>query len=185
MTAIDTNPLAADPELVIAEKSVEFKAGLQVIRRLTEGNLYLCKAPDAQIAAPEGVTVSEFSGCHPAGLVGTHIHFLERVDQKRTVWHIGYQDVIAIGQLFLTGRILSDRVIALAGPAVKEPRLIRTRIGASLRAGRRSAARGEHRVISGSVLSGYRAAGRAIFSVVITIRSRCWQRGDNVNFSAG
>ena len=159
VTAIDTNPLAADPQVVIAEKTTEFTAGLKVIRHLTEGKVYLCKKPDTWIEAPEGITVSEFSGCHPAGLVGTHIHFLERVDQERTVWHIGYQDVIAIGYLFLTGRLLTERIIALCGPAVKNPRLIRTRIGACLSellAGQLHA--GNNRVISGSVLNGHSAA---------------------------
>ncbi len=159
VTAIDTNPLAADPQVAIAEKTAEFTAGLQVIRHLTEGKVYLCKKPDAWIEAPEGITVSEFSGCHPAGLVGTHIHFLERVDQQRSVWHIGYQDVIAIGHLFLTGRILTERIIALCGPSVKNPRLIRTRMGACLSellAGQLHA--GDNRVISGSVLNGHSAA---------------------------
>jgi Na+-transporting NADH:ubiquinone oxidoreductase subunit A len=159
VTAIDTNPLAADPQLAISEKATEFEAGLKVLRHLTPGKVYLCKSPDVQIPAPEGITVSEFSGCHPAGLVGTHIHFLERVDQERMVWHIGYQDVIAIGYLFLTGRILTERVVALCGPAVKNPRLIRTRLGACLSeliSGQLQT--GENRVISGSVLSGHTAA---------------------------
>ncbi len=158
VTAIDTNPLAADPELIIADKAAEFAAGLQLIRRLTDGNVYLCKEPAAQIAAPAGVTVSEFSGCHPAGLVGTHIHFLERVDQKRTVWHIGYQDVLAIGHLFLTGKILTERVVALCGPSVKYPRLLRTRVGACLsELVANQLLAGETRIVSGSVLSGYSA----------------------------
>jgi len=158
VTAIDTNPLAADPQVAITEKTAAFNAGLKIIRHLTSGKVYLCKKPDAQITAPEGVTVSEFSGCHPAGLVGTHIHFLERVDQERTVWHIGYQDVIAIGHLFLTGRLLTERIVALCGPAVKNPRLIRTRLGACLSqlvSGQLHA--GENRIISGSVLAGYSA----------------------------
>ncbi|MGK2904795.1 MAG: Na(+)-translocating NADH-quinone reductase subunit A [Desulfuromonadales bacterium] len=159
VTAIDTNPLAADPQVVIAEKTTEFTAGLKVIRHLTEGKVYLCKKPDAWIEAPERITVSEFSGCHPAGLVGTHIHFLERVDQQRSVWHIGYQDVIAIGHLFLTGRILTERVVALCGPAVKDPRLLRTRVGACLSELVSDQLRaGENRVISGSVLHGHSAA---------------------------
>lgn len=160
VTAIDTNPLAADPQLVVAEKSAEFEAGLKVLRHLSDGNLYLCKSPQAQITAPAGVTVREFSGCHPAGLVGTHIHYLERVDQQRTVWHVGYQDVIAIGHLFLTGTLLTERVIALGGPAVISPRLLRTRIGAclsELAAGQLQP--GDNRVVSGSVLSGRTAAG--------------------------
>jgi Na+-transporting NADH:ubiquinone oxidoreductase subunit A len=159
VTAIDTNPLAADPQIAIAEKSAEFAAGLQVLRQLTTGKIYLCKTPEAQLTAVSGITISEFSGCHPAGLVGTHIHFLEKVTQQRSVWHIGYQDVIAIGHLFLTGRILSERIVSLGGPLVKNPRLIRTRLGACLSdlvAGELLA--GEPRVVSGSVLSGRRAS---------------------------
>ena len=156
VTAIDTNPLAPDPEIAISGKAAEFEAGLKVVRHLTPGKVYLCKKPDAQISVPQGITVSEFSGCHPAGLVGTHIHFLERVDQQRTVWHIGYQDVIAVGHLFLTGRILTERLIALCGPAVKNPRLIRTRLGACLSelvSGQLQT--GDNRIISGSILSGH------------------------------
>lgn len=155
VTAIDTNPLAADPQLAIAERAAEFEAGLKVIRQLTSGKTYLCKTPQAQIAAPAGITVSEFSGCHPAGLVGTHIHFLEKVNQLRSVWHVGYQDVIAIGHLFLTGRILSERIVSLCGPLVKNPRLIRTRLGACLaELVEGELAAGHPRLLSGSVLAG-------------------------------
>lgn len=159
VTAMDTNPLAADPQIAISEKSTEFDAGLRIVQKLTSGAVHLCKSPEAQIAVPDGVTVNEFSGCHPAGLVGTHIHFLERVDQQRTVWHLGYQDVIAIGHLFLTGKILTERVVALSGPSVQNPRLIRTRLGARLSelvSGELKG--GENRVVSGSVLSGYQAS---------------------------
>ncbi len=155
VTAIDTNPLAADPQLAISEKAAEFEAGLKVVRQLTAGKVYLCKKPETQIPVPQGITVREFSGCHPAGLVGTHIHFLERVDQERTVWHLGYQDVIAVGHLFLTGRILTERLVALCGPAVKQPRLIRTRLGACLSELVADQLHpGENRVVSGSVLAG-------------------------------
>ncbi len=158
VTAIDTNPLAADPQIAISEKAAEFEAGLKVVRHLTTGKVYLCKKPEAQIPAPQGITVSEFSGCHPAGLVGTHIHFLERVNQQRTVWHIGYQDVIAIGHLFLTGRILTERLVALCGPAVKTPRLIRTRLGACLSELVSDQLHSvDSRIVSGSVLAGHKA----------------------------
>lgn len=158
VTAIDTQPLAADPQIIIAERATEFEAGLTILRQLTDGQVYLCKTPGAQLKAPEGITVQDFSGCHPAGLVGTHIHFLERVDQQRTVWHIGYQDVIAVGHLFLSGRLLTERVVALGGPAVKKPRLSRTRLGACLSELVSDQLHdGENRVISGSVLSGHAA----------------------------
>ncbi|MBW2511063.1 MAG: Na(+)-translocating NADH-quinone reductase subunit A [Deltaproteobacteria bacterium] len=158
ITAIDTNPLAADPQIAISKKAAEFEAGLKVVRHLTNGKTYLCKAPGAQIPAPQRITVSEFAGCHPAGLVGTHIHFLEQVNHQRMVWHIGYQDVIAIGHLFLTGRILTERIISLAGPTVANPRLIRTRLGACLSELVDGQLQTENpRVVSGSVLTGHTA----------------------------
>lgn len=160
VSAMDTNPLAANPEIVIAENPAAFKQGLVVLSRLTEGPLYVSKAPGADIPVDGNAQVNEFSGKHPAGLVGTHIHFLSPVSADKQVWHVGYQDVIAIGKLFTTGELDSSRVISLAGPAVKNPRLIRTTLGAStseITAG--ELADSEVRVVSGSVLSGSTASG--------------------------
>jgi len=157
VTAIDTNPLVADPALIIAEREEDFANGLKVLGRLTEGAVHLCSASDADVKGGDidGVQFHQFSGPHPAGLVGTHIHFIDPVSDHKTVWYLGYQDVLAIGALFTTGSIDTRRVIALAGPQVEKPRLLRTRLGASLAeltAGELKA--GENRVISGSVLSG-------------------------------
>ncbi len=166
VTAMDTNPLAADPAVVIAQAQQDFNNGLAVISRLTPGKVFVCKAAGAAIQVNNlpGVTVSEFAGPHPAGLAGTHIHFLAPVSATRTVWHLGYQDVIAIGRLFTSGRLSTERIIALGGPQVIKPRLIRTRIGASIADLVRDELRdGESRVISGSVLSGHHAAGNNAF----------------------
>ncbi|MDO7653185.1 MAG: Na(+)-translocating NADH-quinone reductase subunit A, partial [Porticoccus sp.] len=157
VTAIDTNPLVADPALIIAEREEDFANGLKVLKRLTDGPVHLCTASDANVAGGDvdGVQSHSFSGPHPAGLVGTHIHFIDPVSDHKTVWSIGYQDVLAIGALFTTGHIDTRRVIALAGPQAENPRLIRTRLGASLTeltAGELKA--GENRIISGSILSG-------------------------------
>jgi Na+-transporting NADH:ubiquinone oxidoreductase subunit A len=162
VTAINTNPLAGDPSLVIGEDPEAFLAGLRVISQLTEGKTYVCTRAGADIPCPDGEQFvhAEFSGPHPAGLVGTHIHFLDPVSIKKTVWHIGYQNTMAIGRLFTTGRLPTQRVIALGGPMVKNPRLLRTRRGAStadILDGEMQ--RGNARVISGSVLSGHRASG--------------------------
>lgn len=162
VSAIDTQPLAADPLVIINEQLAAFNAGLTVLARLTEGKVHVCHAAGTRLDTAAGAQIdySEFAGPHPAGLVGTHIHFLEPVSLKKTVWHIGYQDVIAIGTLFTTGKLDTQRVVALAGPQVEQPVLLRTRLGASLdelTAGRLKA--GENRVISGSVLSGFHASG--------------------------
>jgi Na+-transporting NADH:ubiquinone oxidoreductase subunit A len=162
VTAIDTNPLAIDPAFFIAKNPEAFDNGLKVLSRIAECPIYLCTAPDSGIECPhpEQYHHVEFAGPHPAGLVGTHIHFVMPVSKTRTVWHIGYQHVMAIGQLFTTGRLPTERLITLCGPMALRPRVLRTRIGAStvdLLKG--ETAPGNLRVISGSALSGHRAAG--------------------------
>ncbi len=162
VTAIDTQPLAPCPRVVLADSKEEFIWGLRVLRHLTEGPLFLCHAPSLEIPGGdlEFVNAVEFAGPHPAGLAGTHIHFLHPVSEKRRVWYLGYQDVVAIGKLFVGGRLAADRVVSLAGPSVKRPRLLRTQLGAHLgEIVDGELAEGCHRVISGSVLSGRAAAG--------------------------
>jgi len=161
VTAIDTGPLAADPAVVLRGRENEFKAGLKALGTLTPGKVHVCTAPELTPVIPDGEKFehSQFSGPHPAGLVGTHIHMLHPVGAKRMVWHIGYQDVVEIGHLMLTGTLDPTRIISLGGPKVKHPRLIRTRVGASTRElVRDQLDAGASRVISGSVLSGRRAS---------------------------
>ncbi|WP_297188260.1 Na(+)-translocating NADH-quinone reductase subunit A [uncultured Porticoccus sp.] len=161
VTAMDTNPLSADPALVIAERADDFENGLTVISRLTDGAVHLCTSSDSPISgSATGVQVHSFAGPHPAGLAGTHIHFIDPVSDHKTVWTVGYQDVLAIGALFTTGHIDTRRVISLAGPQVARPRLVRTRLGANLSeltAGELKD--GQNRLVSGSVLSGRAASG--------------------------
>lgn len=155
INAMDTNPLAIDPAVVIADQAEAFKQGVVVVSRLTEGKTFVCKASGSDIPTAGVEQSEEFSGPHPAGLPGTHIHYLHPVSAGRTVWTIGYQDVIAIGQLFTTGELNSERVYAVAGPQVKESRLVRTFLGASVSELTEGALKdGENRVVSGSVFGG-------------------------------
>jgi Na+-transporting NADH:ubiquinone oxidoreductase subunit A len=160
--AIDTSPGAADPAVVIARDRQAFVDGLKLLTRLTDGKVFVCHKAGAKIfeRAPDFVQIAEFDGPHPAGLVGTHIHFLHPVGPQRTVWHIGYQDVMAMAKLFATGKLHTERVIALAGPKVKEPALVETQLGANISELVAHALQpGDNRVISGSVLYGRRAVG--------------------------
>ncbi|MEM9700968.1 MAG: Na(+)-translocating NADH-quinone reductase subunit A [Planctomycetota bacterium] len=162
VTAIDTNPLAADPAKIIDERAEFFRYGLQVLPHLTDGPVFLCTAPGANLPGGDlpKIEVHEFEGPHPAGLAGTHIHVLDPVHAGKTVWHVGYQDVIAFGELFATGQTSCERVVALAGPQVKTPRLIRTTAGADLAAFTEGEVQaGVNRVISGSVFAGHTALG--------------------------
>ena len=161
VNAMDTRPLAADPAVILAEQPEAFQHGLQILAHLAP-KVYVCHQEGASIpqSSVSNVFYHAFGGLHPAGLPGTHIHFLEPVSEARSVWYLNYQDVVAIGKLFTTGHLYVDRVISLAGPTVRNPRLIRTRLGASTDEMINDELSCEAcRVISGSVLAGHRAAG--------------------------
>jgi Na+-transporting NADH:ubiquinone oxidoreductase subunit A len=166
VTAMDTQPLTADPQVIVKENEQAFKDGLTVIEKLTDGKVFVCTVPGSSVPSngSSRVVLETFDGPHPAGNAGTHIHFLDPVSDKKQVWSIGYQDVIAIGKLFTTGELYVERIVALAGPGAKSPRLIRTRLGASVTEvtnGELSSA--SVRVISGSILGGRTARGSAAY----------------------
>lgn len=164
VTAMDTNPLAADPVVVIAQYRSDFQNGLQVLARMAR--VWVCKAADANVPGDEiaGVRSESFAGPHPAGLPGTHIHMLDPVNENKQVWSINYQEVIAIGKLFTEGKLWTDRVVALGGPQVESPRLLRTRLGANLEELTAGELRlGVNRIISGSVFGGRHARGPVAF----------------------
>lgn len=157
VNAMDSNPLAPDVEKILAGSEKAFQDGLQILSKLTEGKLFLCKAPGSNIPTADigSLSVEEFSGPHPAGIPGTHIHFLDPVYREKNVWYIGAQDVAAFGKFFATGKIPVERVVSLAGPTVKSPRLLKTRIGACIDEITEGEIQdGDNRVLSGSILNG-------------------------------
>ncbi len=164
VTAMDTNPLAADPNVIIDLSADDFKHGLTILSQLTDGKVFVCQAQGETDHSDVSLNIEThtFSGPHPAGLPSTHIHFLDPVSANKTVWQINYQDVIAIGRLFTTGRLSVERIISLAGPLVKNPRLLRTRLGANTeQLVANEVEKVQSRVISGSVLSGHTATNWA------------------------
>jgi Na+-transporting NADH:ubiquinone oxidoreductase subunit A len=142
--------------VILAGHGRAFAAGVQSLARLTTGKVFVCHQAGASLppVAGERVSLEAFDGPHPAGLPGTHIHFLDPVGPHKTVWYIGYQDVIAFGYLALEGRIWTERVVAIGGPGARKPRLLTTRLGASLSELTANEIESDCRVISGSVFAG-------------------------------
>lgn len=160
VTAMDTHPLAAKPEVIISRNEAAFKIGLEVLAKFA--TVHLCSEVGVDIPSTDSVKNQKFSGPHPAGLVGTHIHFIDPVGMKKTVWHTNYQEVIAIGKLIETGKLFLERVVSVAGPAARNPRLVTTRVGACLSELTKEETHdtGEVRTISGSVFGGKSASGK-------------------------
>lgn len=159
---IDTRPLAADPRVVLTGQEEHFRNGVALLTRLTDGEVFVCCAPGAVPPLPDlpQVRVAEFEGPHPAGLVGTHMHFLKPVGATRSNWHINPQDVAAIGKLFASGQLDNTRIVASGGPQMQRPRLLRTRVGARISELILPDLKpGEARPLSGSVFAGREARG--------------------------
>jgi len=165
VNAMDSHPLAPSMDVVLEGHEGDLERGLAVLAKLTDGSVFVCLERGSSLQVPGGEPIrrEEFSGPHPAGTVGLHIHRLAPVSRTRSVWHLGAQDVVAIGKLFQTGELWTERIVALGGPLAQRPRLLRTRLGASideLTAG--EVGDGELRVLSGSALSGRPAEGEVI-----------------------
>lgn len=167
VTAMDSEPLSADAALIINDAADAFAKGLAAVASLSEGKTYLCQAPGAALPGSDvaSVDVASFDGPHPAGLAGTHMHFLEPPTASTMVWTIGYHDVITIGRLLETGHYDGERVIALTGPMVDKPRVVRTVAGASMEQllADDLATETPLRMISGSILSGTAGEGPSAY----------------------
>lgn len=168
ITAADTRPLAPDPAVILSRYSDHFSTGLSALCELVDVPVYLCKSDSGKVndEITQRVERIEFKGHHPAGLVGTHIKALcpIRLDGNQ-VWHIGYQDVISLGYLLSRGKPWMHRVISLAGPAVRRPRLITVPLGAGVDdlVDEELSQTKSLRVISGSPIDGIEAAGHEAF----------------------
>lgn len=175
VSIMDTNPLAYNPATVLHLEKDDFINGVKVLLRLTNGRIFICKKARDKVdtgfvkllsALNDRVVIQDFLGVHPAGNVGTHIHFLSPVDSKRSVWHIGFQDVIAFGKFSCSGKIWTERYISLGGPLVNLPIIYKTRLGANLSSlvknrliHEDSTPKESIRIISGSILNGRMTEG--------------------------
>lgn len=157
----DTAPLAADQNKVIEGREAAFQAGLNVLARLTDGDVHLGVGPDSAdvYTKAKGVKVHAFSGPHPAGNVGVQIHHIKAINKGDTVWTLGPQDVAIIGKLFTDGVYDAERVVAVAGDELNETGYWKTRIGASIAPVVKDNIKNDNvRYISGNVLTGTRIA---------------------------
>ena len=161
VSMFDTAPLAPDNDYIIENQYDAIAEGINVLSRLTDGNVYInvnvnsttCRDAINRISTDiNNVVITQFEGPHPAGNVGTQINVISPINKGETVWYCYPQDVITIGKLFLTGRYDSTRIIAMTGSAVKKPHYYQTQVGADITPILDIVE--NSRVISGNVLTG-------------------------------
>lgn len=158
ISAYASAPLAADYDFTLAGKENELQAAITGLGKLTEGKIHvgIGKNSDSLFKNINGVVLHRISGPHPSGNVGTLINKIDPVNKGEVVWTITPQDLVIIGELFLTGKFNAERIVALAGSSVKSPRYYKTKIGAEVATVVYDSGINEEnvRVISGDVLTG-------------------------------
>lgn len=160
VSGFDSSPLAPDYNFIADNtSSSEFKAGIKVLKKLTEGKVHLVlngKVEAAeQLKKAENVEISYFSGPHPAGNPGVHIHHLSPINKGELVWVVNLQDILSIGKLFTAGVYKNERIIALTGSEILHPQYYNLRSGSSIAPiVKNNMKSGNLRFISGNVLTG-------------------------------
>jgi len=156
--AMNTEPLAPDIDFILENREKEFQTGLDIIKQLTDGAVHLCiekGATSKALTQAEGVQIHTFSGPHPTGNVGTHIHCIDPVNKGDLVWYVEAQDVLRIASLFLDGVYPAERIVAVTGEgAVNHQVYAKTIVGAPLSDLLGGHALEQARCLSGSVLTG-------------------------------
>ena len=158
ISAFSTAPLANDCDYSLHGKEKELQAALTALSKLTKGQVHVsvAKSGSSPFKGLKDIAIHNVSGPHPAGNVGTLINKIGPVNKGEIVWTIAPQDLVIIGELFLTGKFNAERIIALSGSEVKTPKYYRTRIGSEASTFLYdSGLKNENvRVISGDVLTG-------------------------------
>jgi len=165
ISAFDTAPLAPDYEYILKDSGRDFQTGINALIKLTSGKVHLNVENDIRQLSVfhtiKGVQLNKFKGPHPAGNVGTQIHYIDPINKGEKVWFINPQDVVAIGRLFDTGHYDASHYYALAGSEVLNPRYFKSIKGAcvySIATG--NVKEGDIRYISGNPLSGNQVSSR-------------------------
>jgi len=153
-----TAPLAADLDFALQGKEEALQAAVTALSKLTEGDVHISvgKKSNSPLSGMNNAIIHKVSGPHPAGNVGTQIAKIGPVNKGEVVWTVSAQDLVIIGNMFLTGKFDAARVIALAGSSVKQPKYYTTKIGSEVSTFVYDAGLNEEnvRVISGDVLTG-------------------------------
>ena len=156
INACDTNPLSIDPHELIKFDQDLFNQGLKFIQSINGDIKTFCSYQNNDFdKSVEGVSYNQFKGPHPAGLVGTHIHFLYPVGQNRSVWTISWQEVISLGYLLHNNNLRSDKNVTIGGPNTYDPKILKVKYGSNLSELTAGKIFDNSRVISGSVLNGH------------------------------
>ena len=137
ISGFDSSPLAPDYDFIMRNANASFlRTGISAVSKLTNGKTNLVLKGNGErehvLGNVKGVEISYFSGPHPSGNVGVHIHHLDPLNKGEVVWFIGLQDILTIGRLFEEGIYKPEKIVALTGSEVSHPQYYNMISGSSI-----------------------------------------------------
>lgn len=158
ISAYASAPLAPDYDYTLKGKEAELQTAVTALGKLTEGKVHVSISSNSTLspfANLSGVETHKVSGPHPSGNVSTQIAKIDPINKGEVVWVVSPQDLVVIGELFLTGKFNAKRTIALSGSKFNKPAYVTVFAGAQIGDVVKGNLYADNaRVISGNVLSG-------------------------------
>ncbi len=131
VTAVDV--AEPQPGPIIAHFADEFRRAIEALALIADAPLYLCHGLEDRPSVDAGDNLYCVAFGSDRALPGTHINALCPIGfAGGEVWHIGYQEVIALGHLLLRGSPWLERVVAIGGDALERSRILRLPPGAAI-----------------------------------------------------
>lgn len=157
ISAVDSAPLEAATPILLQERQADFKAGLEVLKRLTDGKVHLSTSPQTS-AWFKDITEAEkhvFEGPHPAGNISVQAFHIDRVRSGEEIWYISPRHVAQFGRVLLTGEYSAEKIVAITGSGLNQRHYVQTVEGVQVQSlTTETIADDQNRVISGNVLTG-------------------------------
>ena len=125
----NSSPLSVDLSRLIKDEKDIFQTGLNVLKKLTEGNVYLTLRSSMEF---DNVITQTISGPHPSGNVGIQIHHTKPLRPGDVIWSVNAQHVITLGKLFQTGSYDPTVIVSIGGSGATSPATVKTITGVNI-----------------------------------------------------
>jgi len=159
VSCLDNDPLCPDLDFVLKDRLDDLVAGLQLLRKLTRGQMIVTVDERDQeiskaVGTQQGVRLVKAVNRYPSGSPMVQSYWVSPVRKGEVSWYIGVQDLLGIVESIRSGKLSRDRVFSVAGPQVQNPRYVKAPMGSPVSVFLGKDNTEGNRILCGSALTG-------------------------------
>ena len=121
VTLWDAAPLAPDMSLALEGNEVLLEKGVSTLKVLTNGNVYVGRAPSSGVKDIPGAYMVDVDGGFPASLPSVLAANIRPVNKGETVWTLDAMTLMRIGQVAAGKGVNWTAPVAVTGSEVNKP----------------------------------------------------------------